>query len=117
MGLKGLTQKLKNIAQGYYYANKHKFTQDLPRYFMEQVYYRMSKCPGCVKLGKCYSCKCYSPELFFAPEKKCAQGHWPAMMNEPEWNAFTKINNLNFDNDFISESPTGLGDEGDTRPE
>lgn len=105
-----IIRTLRDIAQGYYYAVKDTLLKDgLPAWRFNQVVKRMELCEDCVKLGKCPHCHCLSPALFFAPEKSCALGKWGPLLSEEEYKKSIETN------DNISESPTRLGDKGDTR--
>lgn len=64
--------------------------RDIPPHQAEQVKYRMSLCQDCVKAGKCHSCPCSVPELFYAPNKTDAGGKWGPMLPIDQWEEFKK---------------------------
>lgn len=68
-----------------------------PKYFIEQVLYRMSLCDDtCGVEGKCGVCKCPYPNVLFATES-CNPHKFPDIMEEDEWLQYKEENNIEID--------------------
>ena len=68
-------QDMKNYIQG----KANKALDDLgvlSKKIKEMAVSRAMKCPECLKNGKCLECGCKTPDMFYAPEKKCKKGRW-----------------------------------------
>lgn len=54
--------------------NLHSRAQSLKPHEIEQVKFRAALCSDCLKAGKCRVCGCTTPQLFYARNKKDAEG-------------------------------------------
>lgn len=98
---------MRNFIEGTYLHTR----TDLPLHVAEQVKYRMSLCPDCLKAQKCHSCSCKVPELFYAPHKTDAGKKWGPMLNPDQWEAFKQKNGLSFSSSADTHKPD-LGLQG-----
>ena len=56
-----------------------------PKYYQEQIAYRMLQCQDCVKAKKCKECGCNLPGKLYV-DKSCNNGErFPDLMNEEDW--------------------------------
>lgn len=62
--------------------------------FAEQVVYRMSMCPECVKAKECLHCHCKMPEKAFVKEASCSAGKWGPM--DPQWREYADREGITF---------------------
>lgn len=77
---------------------------ELPLYQRIQVNLRAKLCSDCLKMGKCLgSCKCKTPDLFYAPNKVDSRMKWGKMLNEIDLENFMKINNINMETDILTD--------------
>lgn len=49
-------------------------SRNLKKHQQEQVIYRAAKCKDCLELGRCHTCGCSTPGLFYSPNKTDAAG-------------------------------------------
>lgn len=56
----------------------------MPEHQKEQVIYRAALCNDCLELGRCHTCGCSTPGLFYAPKKRDAKGKWGPMLNRAQ---------------------------------
>jgi hypothetical protein len=49
-------------------------SRNLQKHEQEQVIYRAAKCKDCLELGRCHTCGCSTPGLFYSPKKRDAAG-------------------------------------------
>jgi len=62
----------------------------LPTHLQEQIVYRASKCPDCVKAKECKHCGCSVPGKFYVT-KSCNKGErFPDLMEKDEWETYKK---------------------------
>lgn len=67
--------------------------------YMEQLQYRMSKCPNCMTAGRCNGyetegCGCPTPGKFIPPSAHCPENRWPKMKEPAEWEQYKKERNI-----------------------
>jgi len=62
----------------------------LPIHLQEQIAYRASKCPDCVKAKKCQHCGCSVPGKFYV-KASCNNGErFPDLMEKDDWDRYKR---------------------------
>ena len=81
---------LSNIARVSQFVSRRslEFIGMLPKHKIEQVAYRMLKCPDCMEAGKCKHCGCQVPGRMYVDETCNGGERFGDMMSEDEWNEF-----------------------------
>lgn len=65
-----------------------------PKYYQEQIAYRMLKCQDCLKRKACIYCNCDVPGKLYV-SKSCNDGkRFPDIMGEVEWNKYKEKNGI-----------------------
>lgn len=77
-----ITEALKHIDQALY--KKHQ---------LEQIIFRMYICESCLENKKCKGCHCNVYDKLIEPVS-CNPKVFPNMMNQNEWDAYKKTNNI-----------------------
>lgn len=72
------------------------FLDKKPKYIVEQIYWRMSKCKPCLDNGKCLECGCKTPDMFYSAKKLDAKKKWMEFMTEDDWTSFKAGGYVNF---------------------
>ncbi len=67
---------IKNWFQGNLYYILEKYNLTANKDILKLAEERANKCPECLEAGNCLACGCKTPEMFFAPNKKCEKGRW-----------------------------------------
>lgn len=62
--------------------------------YSQQVVYRASMCPECVKAKECHHCHCTMPEKMLTPSAKCSAGKWGPMQDN--WQETVEKDKLEF---------------------
>lgn len=72
--------------RNYVEGNANQFRRaSLPKHITEQISFRSFLCQPCLVKGKCVSCGCTTPHLFYSPKKK--DDNWgPWLDNAEAWN-------------------------------
>lgn len=74
--------------------------QKLDQHIKEQALYRAMLCQDCLMDGKCRSCGCKTPQLFYAPKKVDAEKRWHTMLPKEFWEKFKEIYEIELPKDF-----------------
>lgn len=80
----------------------------LPVFQKEMVLYRSLLCWECLKKGRCTSCGCATPSMFFSPNKTDSKGRWGAWQTMQNWQEFKGTNE--FKQSLIQAYGTYKGD-------
>jgi len=95
--LSNVVSNVRNFVEGTFWYNSYtKKSKLLDRFYLEQFLYRAYISRECVYNGKCKSCSCNVPALFFAPTKtvKSIDGVWEKFYySENDWNSFKEKSN------------------------
>lgn len=64
--------------------------------YAQQVVYRESQCPECVKAKECVHCHCAMPDKALVPNASCSAGKWGPMLPAAEWSKKVEADILEF---------------------
>ena len=84
-------------------GKKEKYEELKVREYLEQIVFRMRKCPDCVEAGECLHCGCKSPELFYDKDNYCSEDRWQEMKNPEEWRKHKKKHGIIIKPKYIND--------------
>jgi hypothetical protein len=88
-------KNIKHFIEGNYMMWKDQLTNTgIAKHYKEQAIYRALLCKPCLENGSCTECGCKTPNMFFSITKEDALGNWGEMLEQEEWEAFKKHNNI-----------------------
>ena len=106
--------ELANNVKNFFQGNLNKMRSNygvLDLHIQEQAEYRAFLCLDCLENKKCLECKCSTPGLFYAPNKKDSKNRWGIMLHKTEWEKFktTDSNYLNYKKQLDESNGKDIG--------